>query len=176
MFYSLLTLLVAFLVDLLSTHSKTSVDKDLEILALRHQLRLLQRHQKSKPRRSRFEKLLLAVLAVKLKALLEHGSNHLDQCLRLFKPETVLKWHRELVRRKWTVRSIRKRGRPQISPELEALVIRLARENRRWGTDRIHGELFKRGFRISATTIRAVLQRLPCSARSPTWCQGRKLA
>ena len=98
MFYSWLTLLVAFLVDLLSVQSKTSLAKDLEILALPHQLRLLQRQQKSKPRCSRFEKLLLAV--AKLKTLLEHGSNRLDHCLLVFKPETVLKWHRELVRRK----------------------------------------------------------------------------
>ena len=97
MFYSWLTLLVAFLVDLLSVQSKTDLDKDLEILALPHQLRLLQRQQKSKPRCSRFEKLLLAA---KLKTLFEHGSNRLDHCLLVFKPETVLKWHRELVRRK----------------------------------------------------------------------------
>ena len=158
MVYSILTLLVAFLVDCWSIHSKTSLDKDRQILALRHQLRLLQRHQKPKPHCSRFEKLLLAVLAVRLKTRLEHGSNRLNQCLLVFKPETVLKWRRELVRRKWTIRSPRKRGRPRISPELEALILRMARENPRWGMDRIHGELPKLGFRISPTTIRAVLQ------------------
>src|SRR5688500_5639257 len=134
MFYSCLALLIAFLVDFLSIQAQTSLDKDLVILVLRHQLRLLQRHQKSKSDCSRFEKLLLAILAAKLKTLFEHGSKRLDRCLLLLKPETVLKWHRELVRRKWTVHSLRKRGRPRIAPELEALVVRLARENPRWGT------------------------------------------
>lgn len=157
MFYSMLALLVAFPVDLWSIQSKTSVDKDLEILALRHQLRLLQRHQKSKPHCARFAKLLHAILAVKLKARLEHGSKRIDQHLLLFQPETVLKWHRALVRRKWTVRSARKPGCPRISPELEVLVVRLARENPRWATDRIQEELLKMGCRVGATTIRAVL-------------------
>ena len=122
---------------------KNTVDKDLEILALRHQVRLLQRHRKSKPRCACFEKLLLAVLAVKLKARLEHGSKRLDQYLLLFKLQTVLKWHRALVRRKWTVRSARKPGRPRISPEPELLVVRLARENPRWGPTAFKGSCSK---------------------------------
>ncbi|MBK8021902.1 MAG: helix-turn-helix domain-containing protein [Chloroflexi bacterium] len=178
MFYALLTRFISFIVDLLTIYSKSDLDKDLEILALRHQLRLLQRHQQSKLPCSRFEKLLLAVLAVKLKTILERGSNRLDQCLLLFKPETVLKWHRELVRRKWSFYSTRKRGRPPTSPELEVLILRLARENERWGTDRIHGELLKLGFRIGATTIRAILRRhriLPSPQRSANGGSWRKL-
>jgi transposase len=77
----------------------------------------------------------------------------------LFKPDTGLKWQRELVRRKWTFCSTQKRGRPKTLPERESLVVRLASENVPWGTDRIHGELLKLGLRIGATPIRAILHR-----------------
>ena len=55
----------------------------------------------------------------------------------IFKPDTVLRWHRELVRRKRTFKRKGKPGRPAISPELEALIIRLVKENPRWGYDKI---------------------------------------
>jgi putative transposase len=126
---------MAFLVDLLSIRSQSSLDKVLEILALRHQLRLIQRQQATPLRCYRCEKLLLAVLVDRLKTLLKHSQHRLDQCLLLFKPDTVLKWHRELVRRKWTLRSTHPRGRPRTPPEVETLVIRLAQDNARWGAD-----------------------------------------
>jgi putative transposase len=167
LFYYGLTLFMAFLVDLLRIRSQSSLDKELEILALRHQLCLLQRHQKIHLRCSRFEKLLLAVLADKLKTLRHHL--RLERCLLLFEPDTVLKWHREPVRRKWTFHPSHHRGRPRTSPELETLVIRLAQDNAHWGTDRIQGELRKLGFRIAASTIRTILARhhlLPAPQRS----------
>jgi transposase InsO family protein len=83
-----------------------------------------------------------------------------------------------LVRRKWTFQSRRKRGRPRSSPELEALVLRLAQENGRWGVDRIHGELLKLGFRIGATTIRAILRHhgtLPAPQRGANGGSWRRL-
>jgi putative transposase len=175
MFYASLACPVAAVLDLLTLRTKTTQDKDLEILVLRQQLRLLQRQTRGKPRASRLEKLLLAVLIVKLKALLHRGSQQLDPCLLVFKPDTVLKWHRELVQRKWTFRTQPRPGRPRVSPELEALVIRLAKENARWGTDRIQGELLKLGYRIGATTIRAILRRhrIPSApiraTRSSSW-------
>jgi hypothetical protein len=61
----------------------------------------------------------------------------------LFKPETLLKWHRELVRRKWTFRKHPAQGRPSISPELKALIVRLATENPTWGYGKLQGELLK---------------------------------
>jgi hypothetical protein len=77
----------------------------------------------------------------------------------LVQPETVLRWHRDLVRRKWTFRRPRGAGRPPIAADLEALILRLADENPRWGYSRIHGELGKLGHAISRSAVRDVLKR-----------------
>lgn len=158
MLFAALTLALSCRLDMLTVPSKASLDKDLEILVLRHQLRLLKRQLNSKPCCSRAEKVLLAVFVAKWKPLVKRHRHRLACSLVLFQPETVLKWHRALVRRKWAFHARRKRGRPCISPELEVLVVRLARENQRWGVDRIQGELLKLGFHIGATTIRAILR------------------
>lgn len=71
-------------------------------------------------------------------------------------PGTLLRWHRELVQRKWTYPQ-REPGRPPTSRALRELVVRLARENPRWGYQRIAGELIKLGFRLSPSTVRRVL-------------------
>ena len=167
--FAALVLVFSCVIDLLTVPSKASLDKDLEILVLRHQLRLLNRQLNQRPACSRAEKVLLAVLVAKWKPLLIRQRHRLACSLVLVQPETVLKWHRERVRRKWTFHAARKRGRPSTAPELEALVLRLAQENSRWGVDRIQGELHKLGFRIGATTIRAILRRhgvLPAPQRA----------
>jgi putative transposase len=87
------------------------------------------------------------------------------------RPETLLRWHRQLVRRKWT-RPHRPPGRPSLHPEVRELILRLARENPRWGYQRIRGELLKLGVRVSATTIATLLRRRglgPAPRRGPTW-------
>jgi putative transposase len=93
----------------------------------------------------------------------------------LVTPPTLLRWHRELVRRKWTYRHRRQTGRPPVDPELRALVIRLGRENPRWGCIRIQGELRKLGIRVGATTIRGILRRSglgPAPRRDgPSWSE-----
>ena len=77
----------------------------------------------------------------------------------LVKPETVLRWHRELVRRKWATFARRpRRGRPSITEEWRELICRLAKENAGWAYLRLKGELRKLGLEVSASTIRRVLR------------------
>ncbi|MBK8021947.1 MAG: DDE-type integrase/transposase/recombinase [Chloroflexi bacterium] len=98
----------------------------------------------------------------------------LEQLSLVFSPDTLLRWHRELVKRKWTFNQRAKRvGRPPVKPEIIQLVLQLGRENR-WGDDRITGELKKLGYRISHETVRQILRRhgiLPVPHRklSSTW-------
>jgi putative transposase len=90
-------------------------------------------------------------------------------------PATLMRWHRELVRRKWTYGHRPSQGRPPIDPETRALIVRMARENARWGCVRIKGELQGLGIIVSATTIRTILRRAglgPAPRRGgPTWRQ-----
>ncbi|HET8632354.1 MAG TPA: hypothetical protein VFL91_33430 [Thermomicrobiales bacterium] len=102
MFWFVFTHFVAFLVDLVLGMRPGNRDKDLQILVLRHQVRLLQRQRPRPPRLTRGEKLTLAVLTTALARLTAGPRHQLDQYLLLFKLDTILKWHREMVRRKWT--------------------------------------------------------------------------
>ena len=158
MFWFVLAHLVAFLVDLV-LGGRRDREKDLQILVLRHQVRLLQRQRPRPPRLTRGEKLTLAVLTAALARLTSGPRSRLDRYLLLFKPDTILKWHRELVRRKWTCRPTNTGGRPTIPAEVEGLILRLARENPRWGHRRIQGELGKLGHPVSASAVRAALRR-----------------
>jgi putative transposase len=92
----------------------------------------------------------------------------------LVSPQTLLRWRRELVRRKWTYRR-RSPGRPPLDPAVRELVVRMARENPKWGCVRIQGELRKLGVRVGATTIRSLLRRAgfgPAPRRGgPSWTE-----
>jgi putative transposase len=141
---------------------------------LRHQVRLLQRQRPRRPRLSHGKKLTLAVLAAALVRLTAGSRDQLSQYFLVFKPDTILSWHRELVRRKWTYRRTNPGGRPRIPGEVDVLVLRLARENPCWGHRRIQGELAKLGHAVSASTVRAALRRhrvppLPERGRAITW-------
>jgi len=174
LFWFVLGHLIAFLVDLVLGARQGDHDKDLQILVLRHQLRLAQRQRPRPPRLTRGEKLTLAVLTVALARLTIGPRRQLDQYVLLFKPDTILRWHRELVRRKWTYRRRNRGGRPAIPAEIEALIPRLAWENARWGHRRIQGELRKLGHTVSASAVRAALRRhhvppAPQRQRATTW-------
>ena len=75
-------------------------------------------------------------------------------------PTTLLGWHRDLVRRRWTYPH--RRGRPGVAAEIRDLVLRLARENPTWGYRRVHGELCRLGYTIGASTVWAILQTRRC--------------
>jgi putative transposase len=135
-------LLGMLLVGLRSEHAK-----DVEIAVLRHQLSVLRRQVK-RPELQPADRALLAVLS---RALPRQRWS-----IFLVTPDTILRWHRRLVTRKWT-QPYRRVGRPPLDHQLVVLILRLARENARWGYRRIQGELRKLGIRVSATTIRTVL-------------------
>jgi len=159
MIYGILAYVLSLLLDLGTLRRHDVRALELEILLLRHQLRILHRTQARRVRPLRWEKLTLAVLVATLRKHTQGARATWRQSLLLFSPETVLKWHRELVRRKWTFGRRRKGGRPRIAPDIEALILRLAEENPSWGYLRIHGELVKLGYRVGCSTVRAVLQR-----------------
>ena len=125
--------------------------REVELLVLRHENRVLRRQVK-RMRRRPGDRMLLAALSRFLPRAAWQGFP--------VRPETLLRWHRELVRRKWAAFGGRRGpGRPPLSPEARALILRLARENPRWGYQRLRGELLKLGHTVSATTIRTVLWR-----------------
>jgi transposase InsO family protein len=112
--------------------------------------------------------MILSVLATRLKRLTDRSTTQLRSIIRIFQPGTVFRWHQELVRLKWTFHRNNKGGRPPISKELENLILRLAKENPRWGYGKIEGELLKLGFKVSRTTIQNTLRRhnlLPAPVR-----------
>ena len=98
-----------------------------------------------------------------------------DACC-IFSPDTILKWHRFLIARKYDGSKKRTPGRRRISEELEMLIIQIARKNKTWGSRRIKGQLKYLGYRISHTTIDKVLKRngydpSPDRARRTRWSE-----
>ncbi len=140
--YLLIRLLVARIIGT-GRRDRDGGAKDLEILVLRHQLRVLQRTA-SRPKLRPIDRMLFTAAS--------RGIPCDRWAAFLVTPATLLRWHRELVRRRWTYRRTGRPGRPPIDPELRALILRLARENPRWGCVRVQGELRKLGIRGSATT------------------------
>jgi putative transposase len=153
------------LLRLLVSGRSSEFAKDVELLVLRHQLVILGRQQ-PRPSLLPADRAFLAALTRVLPRQRRHGL--------LVTPQTLLRWHRELVCRKWT-QPRRSSGRPPVDDRIRQLVVRFARENAGWGYPRIAGELLKLGLPVSPSTIRRILlaDRLgPAPRRSgPSWPQ-----
>jgi putative transposase len=159
--YTALRCIFQFLVLVL----RSDRSKEIEVLVLRHQVAVLRRHV-HRPDLHRADRVLLAALS----RLLRRSS----WSVFVVTPATLLRWHRELVARRWTYPH-RAPGRPPISVSLREAVLRLARENPSWGYQRIAGELLGLGHCLSPTSVRNILLHAglsPAPRRSgPTWRQ-----
>ena len=158
-------LMLARVLSWLTLLARTDTAKDVEILVLRHEVAVLRRHH-PRPRLSWIDRALLSALSRLLPVDLRR--------LRLVSPRTLLRWHAQLVARHWTYPR-RHPGRPPVAPPLRALVLRMARENPRWGYRRIHGELVGLGHQVAASTVWTILKAAgldPAPRRTgPTWRQ-----
>ena len=159
MFFCMVLFVWEFVLDLVSVMRLTENEKDIEIILLRQQLRIVERKQDRGPQIPRWQKVPLAALAVRLKKRASNGQAALTESVRLFKPNTVLGWHRAMVRRKWTYQQPRKPGRPPIDAELERWIVHVAQNNPDLGYKKLAGEMRKLGFEVSKTTVSTVLQR-----------------
>lgn len=159
--YSSLRCIFQFLVLVLRGERSTQI----EVLVLRHQVAVLRR-QVHRPDLQHADRVLLAALS----RLLRRSS----WGAFLVTPATLLRWHRNLIARRWSYPH-HSPGRPAIPANLREAVLRLARENPRWGYQRIAGELLGLGHRLSPTTVRTILRQagLPPAPRrtGPSWRQ-----
>ncbi len=159
MFVSLVYLLFRRALAVAALRVRSRDFKELEIVVLRHELAVLRR-QVARARLTEPDRVFLAAASRLLRGT---GRQSL-----LVRPDTLLGWHRQLVRRRWTYAG-RRPGRPRISEQVGELVLRLARENPRWGYQRIVGELAGVGVRVSATTVAKILRQAdvpPAAARA----------
>ncbi|MFD4636549.1 integrase core domain-containing protein [Lentzea sp. NPDC058436] len=140
--------------------------KDAELLVLRHENVVLRRQLTGPVRYEPADRFWFAVLS-----RLVHRSRW--QEVFPVTPGTLLDWHRRFIARKWDHTARRRTGRPSTAAAMKALVLRLARENPRWGHRWIHGELVRLGHRLGASTVWEILNRAgidPAPRRcGPTW-------
>src|ERR687894_1291431 len=146
--------------------ARNAQSKNAEILVLRHEVTVLRR-QVNRPRLSWADRAVFAALTRLLSPVCRRH--------RIVTPATIVRWHRDLVKRRWTQPRGPRRGGRRTAPELRRLVLCLAAENPSWGYRRIHGELAGLGYRIAASTVWSILKRAgldPAPRRDgPSWRQ-----
>jgi putative transposase len=160
-FLSVLYIALRRVLQLLLLLFRSTPSKDLEIIVLRHELAVLRR-QVRRPVFRAADRVFLSAASRLLPRV--------NWSAFVVTPATLFRWHRLLVAKRWTYP--RPPGRPPIAPHVRALIVRLARENPRWGYQRIVGELKGLGLVVAATTVKKVLraERLgPTVRRGPSW-------
>jgi putative transposase len=144
---------------------RSDTAKDVEILVLRHEVAILRRRN-PRPKVTCVDRAMLSALSRLLPVDLRR--------LRLVSPRTLLRWHAQLVARRWTYPR-RQPGRSPVARPIRALVLRMAWENPSWGYPRIQGELVGLGHRVAASTVWTILEATsldPTPRRTgPTWRQ-----
>jgi transposase InsO family protein len=163
--FGLVYLMLTRVLSWLALLARSDAAKDVEILMLRHEITVLRRTH-DRPTLTWLDRAVLSALSRLLPTPLRQ--------LRLVSPRTLLRWHAQLVARRWTYPR-RRPGRPPTAPPIQALVLRMARENPRWGYRRIQGELVGLGHPVAASTVWKILEDAglnPSPRRAgPTWSQ-----
>jgi hypothetical protein len=144
---AMLRLLFLTMHDLARSHARLQV----ELLAVRHQLHVLER---TRPRRVR-----LSALDRWLWVWLSRLWSEWRRVLVIVEPATVLAWHRRGVRLFWTWKSCHRTGRPPVPREVRELIRTMSQTNPLWGAPRIHGELLKLGIDVSQATVAKYMPR-----------------
>jgi len=147
---SLVYRLLRCLFGLLAVLVRPDLSKDVELLVLRHENQVLRRQAGGRPRWDHTDRLWLTALSrlVNRRRWAE---------IFLVTPATILRWHRNLVARKWTFTDRRRPGRPSTGASIKTLILRMAQENPIWGHRRVQGELARLGYPIAASTVWEIL-------------------
>jgi putative transposase len=163
---SLVYRLLRCLIGLLAVLVRSDLSKDAELLVLRHENQVLRRQISGRPRWDHADRVWLTALSRLL------NRRRWPEVFPVT-PATLLRWHRDLVARKWDYTERRRPGRPSTRASVKALIIRMARENPAWGHRRIQGELARLGHAIAASTVWEILHAAgidPAPRRAgPTW-------
>ena len=148
------------LLQMLRTSMRSRAALQLEILALRHQIQILERSRSRRIKLARFDRLLWVWLSRVWRGW--------PTSLVIVKPETVIAWHRRGFRLFWRWKSRRRLGRPPVSSEIRQLIRTMSEANPLWGAPRVHGELLKLGLDVSQATVAKYMTR-PRRPPSQTW-------
>jgi len=166
MLLSLVYRLLRCLFGLLAVLIRSDLSKDAELLVLRHENQVMRRQLAVRVRWDHADRLWLAALSRLV-------SRRRWPEVFPVTPATILRWHRDLVARKWDYTERRRPGRPSTHTSVKTLILRMARENPAWGHRRIQGELARLGHAIAASTVWEILHAAgidPAPRRAgPTW-------